>query len=80
MQAMAWWLIPITATLLAVLWVTWVNRPRKPADAHDTLAAHRRFTAALERTEAGGGTHRSAESSPAVDSEVEDAPASAADR
>jgi hypothetical protein len=50
-EALAWWLIPITATLLAVIWVTWRNRPRRPADAHETLAAHRRFTAALERTE-----------------------------
>ncbi len=51
MEALAWWLIPITATLLAVVWVTWRNRPRRPADAHETLAAHQRFTAALERTE-----------------------------
>ena len=51
MEALAWWLIPITATLLAVGWVTWRNRPRRPADAHETLAAHRRFTAALERSE-----------------------------
>jgi hypothetical protein len=48
-----WLLIPAVATLLAIGWVTWVNRPRRPADAHDTLAAHRRFTAALERSEAG---------------------------
>jgi hypothetical protein len=44
---MAWWLIPITATLLAVAWVSWNSRPRRPADPHDTLAAHRRFTEAL---------------------------------
>ena len=47
MQAMAWWLIPIVATLLAVAWVTWRARPRRPADPHDTLAAHKRFTDAL---------------------------------
>jgi hypothetical protein len=46
-QAMAWWLIPITATLLAVAWVTWRARPKPPADPHETLAAHRRFTEAL---------------------------------
>jgi hypothetical protein len=46
-QAMAWWLIPITATLLAVAWVTWTARPKRPADPHSTLAAHRRFTEAL---------------------------------
>ena len=44
---MLWWLIPITATLLAVAWVTWNGRTRRPADPHDTLAAHRRFTEAL---------------------------------
>ena len=27
MEAMAWWLIPIVATLLAVAWVTWRARP-----------------------------------------------------
>ena len=47
MQAMAWWLIPISATLLAVAWVTWSARPKRPADPHHTLAAHRRFTEAL---------------------------------
>lgn len=47
MQAMAWWLIPIVATLLAVAWVTWTARPRRPADPHETLAAHKRFTEAL---------------------------------
>jgi len=46
-EALAWWLIPITATLLAVLWVAWSGRPRRPADAHVTLAQHRRFTEAL---------------------------------
>jgi hypothetical protein len=47
MDAMLWWLIPITATLLAVAWVSWNGRTRRPADPHDTLAAHRRFTEAL---------------------------------
>ena len=51
MEALAWWLIPIGATLLAVLWVTWVSRPRRPADPHDTLAAHQRFTHALQPDE-----------------------------
>jgi hypothetical protein len=49
--ALVWWLIPLTFTLLAIVWVTWVNRPRRPADAHDSLAAHQRFTAALQRSE-----------------------------
>jgi hypothetical protein len=46
-DAMLWWLIPITATLLAVAWVSWNGRTRRPADPHDTLAAHKRFTDAL---------------------------------
>jgi hypothetical protein len=46
-EAMAWWLIPIVATFLAVVWVTWRARPRRPVDPHDSLAAHRRFTEAL---------------------------------
>ncbi len=57
MQALAWWLIPVTATLLAIAWVMWRNRPRRPADAHHTLAAHQKFTEALERTEAQGAAH-----------------------
>ncbi|MCZ3385911.1 MAG: hypothetical protein LH630_02855 [Actinomycetia bacterium] len=44
---MAWWLIPIVATLLAVVWVSWRARPRRPVDPHQSLAAHRRFTEAL---------------------------------
>jgi hypothetical protein len=44
---MAWWLIPIVATLSAIAWVTWRARPRRPADPHDSLAAHRRFTEAM---------------------------------
>ena len=46
-EAMAWWLIPIVATLLAVVWVSWRARPRRPVDPHESLAAHRRFTEAL---------------------------------
>ncbi len=45
--ALAWWLIPIIATLFAVAWVTWRARPRRPADPHESLAAHRRFTEAM---------------------------------
>lgn len=52
MGPLVWLLIPIGATVLAIVWVTWTNRPRRPADAHDSLAAHRRFTEALQRSEA----------------------------
>lgn len=46
---MVWWLIPLAAFVLAVVWVTWVNRPRPPADPHDTLREHERFKRAMER-------------------------------
>ena len=52
MEAMAWWLIPIVATLLAVVWVSWRARPRRRVDPHDSLAAHRRFTEALSPPDA----------------------------
>lgn len=49
MQALAWWLIPIVATLLAVVWVSVRNRPRPPVDTHESLEEHERFRAAMER-------------------------------
>jgi len=70
--ALVWWLIPITFTLLAIAWVTWVNRPRRPADPHETLAAHQRFTAALERSEAAGKPVSSKR--PVVDPSPDDVP------
>jgi len=48
---MVWWLIPVIATVVAVAWVTWVNRPRPPADTHDSLREHERFKQAMERTD-----------------------------
>jgi hypothetical protein len=66
-NAMVWWLIPLAATVLAVAWVSWVNRPRPPADPHETLRDHERFKQAMERgtrgdeghPQAGGGTESS---------------------
>lgn len=49
MQAILWWLIPLGATALAIAWVGWMNRPRPPADTHDTVAEHRRFREAMGR-------------------------------
>jgi hypothetical protein len=48
-KALAWWLIPLVATALAVVWVTWVSRPRRRADTHDSLAEHQRFLAAFSQ-------------------------------
>ena len=48
---MVWWLIPLVATVLAVVWVTWINRPRRPVNVHDSLAEHERFKQAMQRAE-----------------------------
>lgn len=47
MSALAWWLIPIGATILAIAWVSWASRPKPPADVHDTLRSYERFRRAL---------------------------------
>ena len=47
MAAIAWWAIPIGATLIAVLWTSWLSRPRGPEDVHDTVKSYERFKAAL---------------------------------
>ena len=49
MAALAWLGIPICATLLAVLWATWANRPAGPADVHESVEHHQRFKDALSR-------------------------------
>ncbi len=50
MQAIVWWIIPVVATVIAVVWVSIANRPRPPADTSDSVAEHERFRAAMERT------------------------------
>jgi hypothetical protein len=47
MSALAWWLIPIGATFLAIAWVSWASRPKPPADVHVTLQSYERFRRAL---------------------------------
>jgi hypothetical protein len=48
-SALAWWLIPIVATVLAVLFVMMRSRPSKPATANDSMANLRRMQEAMER-------------------------------
>ncbi len=48
MSALVWLTIPLTALVLAVLWVAWTSRTRPRADTHETVEAHRRFRAAFE--------------------------------
>jgi hypothetical protein len=47
MSAIAWWGIPIGATLLAMLWVTWRSRPRHPPGTRESVEEYARFRAAL---------------------------------
>lgn len=49
MSALAWWLIPIGATILAILWAMFRARPEKPAEAHAGMAGLRRLADAMER-------------------------------
>lgn len=50
MQAMAWWSVPLFAFVVAIVWVSVANRPRPPADTHDSVAEHQRFGEAMGRS------------------------------
>jgi len=44
------WLVPVVLVAVAAAgWTAWMARPRPPADLFDSVDAHRRFVAALER-------------------------------
>jgi hypothetical protein len=49
MGVLAWWLIPAGATLLAILWVVWRARPRRPVDGTRGMAELDRFRSAMSR-------------------------------
>lgn len=49
MQTLAWLLIPLVAGLVATLYVVWIVRPRKPADARRGMQGLYEFRAAMER-------------------------------
>ena len=49
MSALVWWLIPIGATILAVLWAMYRARPERPVEAHDAMVDLRRFQQAMTR-------------------------------
>lgn len=49
MSALAWWLIPLVATVLAVLFVMLRSRPAKPTTAEDSMQRLRRMQEAMER-------------------------------
>ena len=58
MSALAWWLIPIGATVLAVLFVMLRSRPDKPTTAEDSMERLRRMQEAMERPLPSSGNLR----------------------
>ncbi|MFJ2864671.1 MULTISPECIES: hypothetical protein [unclassified Kitasatospora] len=48
-------IIPVVAVLLAALWAGWAQRAPRATGDPASLAEHRRFMAAMERTTAGSG-------------------------
>ena len=53
MGALAWLIIPGVAVLVAAAWAGWAQRAPKATGDPASLAEHRRFMAAMERTTAG---------------------------
>lgn len=49
MSALMWWLIPIGATLLALMWAAWRSRPARQVDMHTSMHEQARFKAAMRR-------------------------------
>lgn len=48
MAALLWLVIPVCATLLALLWAAWAVRPRKPTQTIDSVHTYERFRATIE--------------------------------
>ncbi|MEU3570598.1 hypothetical protein AB0E96_19570 [Kitasatospora sp. NPDC036755] len=46
-------IIPVVAVLVAALWAVWAQRAPRATGDPASLAEHRRFMAAMERTTAG---------------------------
>jgi hypothetical protein len=55
LSALAWWLIPLVATVLAVAFVALRSRPAKPTTADDGMDRMRRMQQAMERPMPGEG-------------------------
>lgn len=49
MKVLAWLVVPLCVTAIAVLWAGWHARTRRPRHPAQTAAAYSRFQAALER-------------------------------
>lgn len=55
-SALAWWLIPIAATILAVGWAALRSRPEPPTEAHEGMEQLRRMQEAMNRPLPGSGS------------------------
>ena len=56
MAILVWTLgLPTVATILAIAWVHWSQRPRGPVETHESVAAYERFKAAFASS---GGPRR----------------------
>lgn len=58
MSALAWWLIPVGATVLAVLFVMLRSRPAKPTTAEDSMVQLKRMQEAMDRPLPSSGNTR----------------------
>ncbi len=56
MSPLVWTAAPLVVTVLAAVLVWWRARPRRPAEAIDTVEEHARFRAALARSAHPPGT------------------------
>lgn len=60
MSALLWWLIPLGATLLALVWAAWRSRPQRAVDMHTSISNQARFNAAMRRSVPRGPSEPSA--------------------
>ena len=49
MEILGWLLIPLAATVLGLLWMSWHSRDRKPVDAEQGMEDMARFREAMAK-------------------------------
>ncbi len=47
MSVVAWWIVPIVATLAAIAWTRWAARPRRPEGVIASVESYRRARDAM---------------------------------